>query len=77
MRYMDDSSKDAIFASSLKAAAAATAGSSASKQVIFQKSEDGERLAKVERLRRQIAAGEYPTNTAEISKRLIDDHLAR
>jgi len=73
---MNDCFEEAIFATTLKAAAAATAGSSATRRVIVQKAEDGERLAKVERLRREIASGEYDSNAAEISKRLIDDHLA-
>jgi anti-sigma28 factor (negative regulator of flagellin synthesis) len=74
---MDESSREAIFATSLKAAAAAaSAGSAVSGQVVVQKCEDSERLAKVERLRHQIASGEYGLKAAEISKRLIDDHLA-
>lgn len=73
---MDESSQEAIFARSLKAAAAATASSSVTRQVILQKSEDSERLAKVERLRQQILSGEYDTHAAELTKRLIDDHLA-
>ncbi len=73
---MHESSIEAIFSSTLKAAAAAAAGSSAGGQVVSQMSDDSQRLAKVERLRRQIASGEYDTNAAEVSKRLIDDHLA-
>jgi anti-sigma28 factor (negative regulator of flagellin synthesis) len=73
---MDETSQEATFARSLKAAAAATAGSSAGGQVVSREPDDSERLAKVERLRRQIASGEYDTKAAEVSKRLIDDHLA-
>jgi len=73
---MDESSQEAIFARSLKAAAAATAGSSASGQVVVSTSDDSARQAKIERLRRQIASGEYNTNASDVSKRLVDDHLA-
>jgi anti-sigma28 factor (negative regulator of flagellin synthesis) len=68
---MDESSQEVIFARSLKAAAA-----SVGSQAVAPKGEDSQRLAKVERLRRQIASGEYHPDAAELSKRLIDDHLA-